>query len=69
MAERRRVILIGIEPDDFVLAARAVRSADKEMPGKDMIVAFNDPHTGAERKAFYLRKNKASLTVSECSAS
>lgn len=61
MNKRNRVILRDIEPDDFVLALRAVKFLMGQFR-QDAILSYENG------KKFYVRRNKASITVRPCEA-
>ena len=60
-----RIILKGVDPDDFILATRAVKWLMGQFQ-KDAIVAYGE---GSVTKDFYVCRNKASITVRPCSRS
>jgi hypothetical protein len=54
------VILKGVDPDDFILATRAARwMLAQPHSQKDGIIAYGE----GETKDFYVKRNKASVTV------
>ena len=58
--EFTKVIFLGIDPDDFILASRAARwLLERVSETKDGILSFGE----TEQRTFYVRKNKASITV------
>ena len=57
-----RVILRDIEPDDFLLAIRAVKYLMSVFQ-KDAILAYGE---NGNTKDFYVCRNKASITVRPC---
>lgn len=57
-----RVILADVEPDDFVLAVRAAKWLMGQFR-KDAVLAYGE---GDKTKDFYVRRNKASITVRPC---
>lgn len=59
-----RVILAGIETEDFVLAARAVRWLEERPAQKDAILVYGE---GDGARKLYVRRNKSSITVSAVS--
>lgn len=60
-----RVILKDIDPDDFILATRAVKwLLAQPLSQKDGILAYGDE---PKQKIFYVCRNKASITVRPCS--
>jgi hypothetical protein len=58
----KRVILLDIEPDDYLLAVRAVRRLIDRPESKEAVVGYDGYHGGD----FYVRRNKASITVRQC---
>lgn len=57
-----RVILHDIDPDDFILAARAVRWLMARPQQREAIIAYGDEPA----RNFYVRRNAASITVKPC---
>jgi hypothetical protein len=56
-------VTIYTEPENFILAVRAAKSLlDSHPEAKDIVVSFEN---GAD---FYVKRNKAGLTVSDCTA-
>jgi hypothetical protein len=53
-------VTIYADPDDFILAVRAAKSMLDHPNAKTSIVAFEN---GSD---FFVKRNKAGLTVSEC---
>ena len=61
------VIFKGIHLDDFILATRAARwMLAQPHSQKDGIIAYGD---GDKTQDFYVKRNKASVTVRPCSRS
>lgn len=54
-----RIILRDVEPDDYILAVRAVKALRSQFR-KDAVVSYGDD------KDFYVRRNKTSITVRPC---
>lgn len=59
MSEALRIILRNCGPDDMILAGRAAKWGLTEMTNKDGILTYGEPVVAA----FYVRRNKASMTV------
>lgn len=57
-----RIILRDVDPEDFILAIRAVKSLMARSE-QDAVILFGE---GAKTKDFYVRRNKASITVRPC---
>jgi hypothetical protein len=55
-----KVILKDMEPDDWILGVRAAKRL-LSMFQKDMVVAYEN------EQRFYVKRNKASITVRPCS--
>jgi hypothetical protein len=57
-----RVIIRDVEPEDFILAIRAVRWL-MERVTKDAIMSYGED---GKARDFYVRRNKSSITVRPC---
>lgn len=58
-----KIIFLNIDPDDFILASRAVKyQLARTDGGNSSIVAYGND----EKKTFYVKRNKASVTVRPC---
>jgi len=58
----KRVIFLDVPADDMILAVRAARWLGERFT-KDAILSYGE---GDERREFYARRNKASITVRPC---
>lgn len=59
-----KIIFLNIAPEDFVLASRAARyQLDRPDGGNSTILAYGE---GADQKHFFVKRNKASITVRPC---
>mgnify|MGYP001616136585 CR=1 FL=1 len=58
-----RVIFLDVEPDNLMLATRAARWLLGKPDQKDAILAYGE---GVLTTDFYVRRNKASVTVRRC---
>lgn len=58
-----KIILKDIEPDDLILGIRAARWLLDRFQ-KDAVIAYGE---GKDRKDFYVKRNRASITVRPCS--
>ena len=58
--ERHRIILANVALKDLILASRAARYGLTKMPFRDAIVAYGESEPTTD---FYIRRNKASLSV------
>jgi hypothetical protein len=59
-----KIILKDIEPDDLILGIRAARWLLEQIDKKDAILCYGT--SSANTKDFYVRRNKASVTVRPC---
>ncbi len=62
MKMKMKIILKDMDPDDYLLGARAARYL-LERFRKDAIVSYGE---GAAMKDFYAKRNKSSITVRPC---
>ncbi|HXJ14900.1 MAG TPA: hypothetical protein VNH19_21715 [Candidatus Limnocylindrales bacterium] len=60
----KRVIFLDVPADDMILAVRAARWLGERFT-KDAILAYGEDN-GDSLKHFYVRRNKASITVRPC---
>ena len=59
-----KVILLNLDPNDYILACRVVKWMVKQPPNiKDGILDFDDHSAPMAKHTFYVRRNKASITV------
>lgn len=57
-----KIILVDIEPEDYILACRAAKyQLQRTDGGKDAILQYGD-----RKLTFYVKRNKASITVRKC---
>lgn len=61
----RRVIFLDVPPDDMILAMRAVKWLISQSASKDAIIAYGE---GKFKLAFYVKRNKSSITVRPCTS-
>lgn len=57
-----RIIFLGVPIDDMILAVRAAKWLHERLT-KDAILAYGDSADSDKLKHFYVRRNKASITV------
>jgi len=57
----RRIIFLDVPVDDMILASRAAKWLHERVQ-KDAIIAYGEG-PGDSQKHFYVRRNKASITV------
>lgn len=58
-----KIILNHIEPDDFILGARAAKWILARPDRKDAVISYGD---GPQCKDFYIKRNKSSITIRPC---
>lgn len=60
---KTKIIFLNIDPDDFVLACRAAKyQLARTDGGRSSIIAYGED----EKKTFYVKCNKDSITVRPC---
>lgn len=62
-----KIIFLNIDPEDFILASRAAKyQLARTDGGKSSILIYGDIDNS---KTFYVKENKASITVRPCGGS